>query len=175
MLFGGPRISERTIASRKPPVESSSSRMREAGAGASAFATGLKVRWGRSNTRCSTVRRTGGTCVTTGFLAGRGSAGGDGRSGSGGGDGISCSVLLGMTGGAASSGSPSASRKRRMAVSVCDGGGWSGSRLAMGSPVVSARFSSLRFSRASFDFWTIQLIMLIKAISRRMMNYSMTV
>ena len=38
---------------------------------------------------------------------------------------------------------------------------------------LSARFSSLRASRLSLDFWTSQLMMLINAISRRMMNCSM--
>jgi hypothetical protein len=79
------------------------------------------------------------------------------------------SARFGRAGGGASSGRPKASLSRRMAVSATSG---AGSCLATGSPVASARFSSLRFARASFDFWIIQLIMLINAISRRMTSCS---
>ena len=57
--------------------------------------------------------------------------------------GISCSVLLGMTGGGPHQ-AVRAPLARRMAVSVCDGEAGR-PRLAMGSLVVSARFPACAF------------------------------
>ena len=119
-------------------------------------------------------------CETTG-LAG-GSAGGNG--GGGNGRGTRCSILLGRAGGCASSGSPSASLKRRMEISGSASGARDGSvrklspvlaapcSLRKLSPALAAPCSRLRASRSWEDFLTSQLMKLINAISSRMTSCS---
>ena len=118
---------------------------------------------------------------TTG-LAG-GSAGGNG--GGANGCGRRCSILLlGRAGGCASSGSPSASLKRRMEISGSASGARDGSvrklspvlaapcSLRKLSPLLAAPCSCLRASRSAADFLMSQLMKLINAISSRMTSCS---